>query len=157
MSPGGSLFRGAALEVPDDSLEACPAAPTAPFNWVRFLVEGRELARWRRSAVGRGAVGAPRFPGGVVLLRVRGRCSAPFPAPARQSVHAVLPHTAYRRRSPEVFGLSRQGLPALGETTIPYRPTRPNSFGVKWSSAHQPKDRLRRWRLLKNSATRIRT
>src|SRR3954468_9293582 len=89
-----------------------------------FLVEGRELARWRRSAVGRGAVGAPRFPGGVVLLRVRGRCSPPFPAPARQSVHAVLPHTAYRRRSPAVFGLSREGLPALGETTIPYRPIR---------------------------------
>jgi hypothetical protein len=36
MSPGGSLFRGAALEVPDDSLEAWPAASTAPFNWVRI-------------------------------------------------------------------------------------------------------------------------
>ncbi len=35
MSRGGSLFRGAALEVPDDSLEAWPAASTAPFNWVR--------------------------------------------------------------------------------------------------------------------------
>src|SRR3954462_3928110 len=98
-----------------------------------ILVEGRELARWRRSAVGRGAVGAPRFPAGVVLLRVRGPISAPFPAPARQSVHAVLPHTAYRRRSPAVFGFSRQGLPALGETTIPYRPISPKSFGVKLS------------------------
>src|SRR3954454_12791505 len=123
----------------------------------RNPLEGRELARWRGSAVGRGAVGAPRFPVGVVLLRVRGRCSAPFPAPARQSVHAVLPHTAYRRRSLAVFGFSRQGLPALGETTIPYRPINPNSFGVKVSIAHQPKKRLRRWRLLKNSAMRIRT
>src|SRR4051794_41561612 len=119
-----------------------------------ILVEGRELARWRRSAVGRGAVGAPRFPGGVVLLRVRGRCSAPFPAPARQSVHAVLPHTAYRRRSPAVFGFSRQGMPALGETTIPYRPIRPNSFGVKVSIAHQPKDRLRRGGFVQEKAAR---
>jgi hypothetical protein len=28
-----------------------------------------------------------------------------FPVPARQTVHAVLPHTAYRRSSPAVFGL----------------------------------------------------
>jgi hypothetical protein len=33
-----------------------------------------------------------------------------FPAPARQTVHAVLPHTAYRRRSPPAFDFSRQGL-----------------------------------------------
>src|SRR3954447_21313601 len=98
----------------------------------RFLVEGRELARWRGSAVGREAVGAPRFPAGVVLLRVRGPIIAPFPAPARQSVHAVLPHTAYRRRSPAVFGFSRQGVRALCETTIPYRPISPKSFGVKF-------------------------
>lgn len=31
--------------------------------------------------------------------------SGPFPVPARQTVHAVLPHTAYRRSSPAVFGL----------------------------------------------------
>ena len=29
---------------------------------------------------------------------------APFPASARQTVHAVLPHTAYRRSSPAAFG-----------------------------------------------------
>ena len=28
----------------------------------------------------------------------------PFPVPARQTVHAVLPHTAYRRSSPAAFG-----------------------------------------------------
>ena len=33
--PGGSLPRGAALEVPDASLQTWPAASTAPFNWVR--------------------------------------------------------------------------------------------------------------------------
>ena len=33
--------------------------------------------------------------------------------PPRQTVHAVLPHTAYRRRSPPAFGFSRQGLFAL--------------------------------------------
>jgi hypothetical protein len=78
-------------------------------------------------------------------------------APARQSVHAVLPHTAYRRHSPPAFGLSRQGLPALGETTIPYKPIRPNSLGVKVSRPLHPKFRLRRWRLLTNNAIRIRT
>jgi len=31
--------------------------------------------------------------------------AVPFPVPARQTVHAVLPHTAYRRSSPAVFGL----------------------------------------------------
>jgi hypothetical protein len=75
--------------------------------------------------------GAVAYPGGrsrshwyptvsrrIVLLRVPDQ-SAPFPAPARQSVHAVLPHTAYRRRSPPAFSFSHQGLPALGETTIP--------------------------------------
>jgi hypothetical protein len=31
-----SLLRGAALEVPDDSLQACPAASTAAFNGVRI-------------------------------------------------------------------------------------------------------------------------
>src|SRR5215213_9392662 len=30
----------------------------------------------------------------------------PFPVPARQTVRAVLPHTAYRRFSPAVFGLA---------------------------------------------------
>src|SRR5215469_14012019 len=29
---------------------------------------------------------------------------APFPAPARRTVHAVLPHTALRRSSPPAFG-----------------------------------------------------
>jgi hypothetical protein len=84
----------------------------------RPLLEGRELARWQWSAVGHNATMTSAVSYGVVLRRVRGR-AAPFPAPARQSVHAVLPHTAYRRRSPAAFGLSRQGLPALGETTIP--------------------------------------
>jgi len=31
----------------------------------------------------------------------------PFPAPARRTVHAVLPHTAHRRPSPAVFGNKR--------------------------------------------------
>jgi hypothetical protein len=87
-------------------------------NQPQPLLEGRELARWQFSAVGRDATMTGAVSRGVVLRRVRGR-AAPFPAPARQSVHAVLPHTAYRRRSPAAFGLSRQGLPALGETTIP--------------------------------------
>src|SRR3954466_1329637 len=35
---GGSLLRGAALEVPDDSLQAWPAASIAAFNGHGFLV-----------------------------------------------------------------------------------------------------------------------
>jgi hypothetical protein len=35
---GGRLFRGAALEVPDDSLQAWPAASIAAFNRHGFLV-----------------------------------------------------------------------------------------------------------------------
>src|SRR5258706_10824423 len=84
------------------------------------------------------------------------RCT-PFPAPAHRTVHAVLPHTAHRRRSPPAFGFSRQGLPALGETTIPYRLIRPNSLGVKLSNAQVPKCRLRRGGFLMKSATPIPT
>ncbi len=40
------------------------------------------------------------------------------------------PHTAYRRRSPPAFGLSRQGLFALGATTIPLRRTSPYRSGT---------------------------
>jgi hypothetical protein len=42
-------------------------------------------------------------------------------------VHAVLPHTAYRRRSPPAFGFSRQGLLALGATTVPFRLSGPHA------------------------------
>ncbi len=101
------------------SLSSCPAGRT----------EGRELARSRRSTVGHGAIGAPRFPAGAVLLHDRGLIGAPFPAPARQSVHAVLPHTAYRRRSPPAFGFSRQSLKGLGATTIPDREISPRWSG----------------------------
>ena len=106
-------------------------------------MEGRELARWQFPAVGRDATVTGTVSRGSFFI-VSVTRAAPFPAPARQSVHAVLPHTAYRRRSPAAFGLSRQGLPALGETTIPYRPISPNSFDVKLSNAHRPKCRLRR-------------
>jgi hypothetical protein len=47
--------------------------------------------------------------------------SVPFQLPPPQTVHAVLPHTAYRRRSPAAFGFSRQGLLALGAMTVPLR------------------------------------
>ena len=40
--------------------------------------------------------------------------AAPFPVPARQTVHAVLPHTAYRRSSPSAFGLPAPGLEGPG-------------------------------------------
>jgi hypothetical protein len=88
------------------------------------FVEGRRLARWRGLAVGHEATVTGRFPGGsfffMPLVSAR-----PFPAPARQSVHAVLPHTAYRRCSPPAFGRSRQSLKGLGATTVPDREISP--------------------------------
>src|SRR4051794_11402696 len=49
ITPGGSLPRGAALEVRDASLQTWPAASTAPFNWVRNPSEKPSVARWRTS------------------------------------------------------------------------------------------------------------
>jgi hypothetical protein len=83
-----------------DDANTKPAPPTTaatdtdPHNW-----EGRGLARWRVSAVGLGA-SAWGFPAAVFAVTV---ADAPFPVPARQTVHAVLPHTAYRRSSPAAF------------------------------------------------------
>jgi hypothetical protein len=81
------------------------------------LVNSRSQSRWD-----------PTVSREVVLLCGRGLIVAPFPAPARQSVHAVLPHTAYRRRSPPAFGFSRQSLKGLGATTVP-----DSEISPKWS------------------------
>ena len=71
---------------------------------------------------------SPGFPCGP--LHCGDRCQvAPFPAPARQTVHAVFPHTAYRRRSPPAFGLPRQSRKGLGSTTIPDKVTSPSWSG----------------------------
>src|SRR5262245_51954634 len=59
-----------------------------------------------------------------------------FQLPPPRTVHAVLPHTAHRRRSPPAFGLSRQGLPALGSTTSPESLIRPNMGGLASSSTN---------------------
>ncbi len=44
MPLGGRLFRGAALEVPDDSLQAWPAASIAAFNAHELLVRNLSVA-----------------------------------------------------------------------------------------------------------------
>src|SRR4051794_3236366 len=95
---------------------------------------------FRRSSApaGGSGAGAVALPGGrsrshegrafsrrVVLLRGRGQV-APFPAPARKTVRAVLPHTAYRRRSPPAFGVTRQTRKGLGAATVPSRLIRPS-------------------------------
>jgi hypothetical protein len=54
---------------------------------------------------------------------------APLQLPPPQTVHAVLPHTAYRRRSPPAFGRSRQGLLALGAIAAPFRLSNPHWSG----------------------------
>src|SRR4030081_2852283 len=73
---------------------ATTAAAATHHKW-----EGRGLARWRLSTVGLGA-SAGSFLAAAFVLTV---ADAPFPVPPRQTVHAVLPHTAYRRSSPAAF------------------------------------------------------
>jgi hypothetical protein len=80
----------------------------------------------------------------------------PFPTPARRTVHAVLSHTAHRRRSPPAFGVTRQARKGLGEATMPSRPTSPRWFGDRKKTTERPYPRLRWWRLLTTSARRIR-
>jgi hypothetical protein len=106
-----------------------PPAPAAENNSPRTsdggsgtgavaLINSRSQNRWD-----------PMVSHEVVLLRGRGQIVAPFPVPARQSVHAVLPHTAYRRRSPPAFGFSRQSLKGLGATTVLDSEIRPRWSG----------------------------
>ena len=52
-----------------------------------------------------------------------------FQPPPHRTVHAVLPHTAHRRRSPPAFGFPRQSRKGLGSTTIPDKVTRPSWSG----------------------------
>ena len=100
-------------------------------------MEGRELARWRCLALGHETTMATRFP--VWSFFFVSVVSAPrFPTPARQSVHAVLPHTAYRRRSPPAFGLSRQALKGLGATMVPDREISPRWSGDWKASTFHP-------------------
>src|SRR6266700_2597612 len=75
--------------------------------------------------------------------------------PPPRSVHAVLPHTAHRRRSPPAFGFPRQDLFGLGATTIPTRLARRSRAGARTPTSHRPNRRPRRWRLLRNSPSRI--
>jgi putative transposase len=96
----------------------------------RHLISATEVGS-RAGAVTRiggrlGAAGDRRVSPGVLHLRGPGPIVGPFPAPARQTVHVVLPHTAYRRRSPPAFGFPRQGLVAPGAITIPLRLTNPH-------------------------------
>src|SRR3954454_21064729 len=100
-------------------------------------MEGRELARWQCSAVGLGATVTAAVSRGGVLRQVPGR-GAPFPPPARQTVRAVLPHTAYRRRSPPAFGVPRQARKGLGAATVPCRVIRPSWFGEAKAMTYLP-------------------
>jgi hypothetical protein len=70
-------------------------------------------------------------------------------------VHAVLPHPPHRRRSPPAFGLPASPR-RVGSTTIPDKVISPNWFGDWKVITDQPNARDRRWRLLMNSASRIR-
>jgi hypothetical protein len=129
-----------------------PADLRCPPHPARSNSKERSFSR----SVGGSGAGAVALPGGrsrsrgdrsvsrrVVLLRGRGQV-APFPTPARQSVHAVLPHTAYRRRSPPAFGLSRQSRKGLGAATVPVSPTSPSWFGDWKNTTERPQPR-RRW------------
>jgi hypothetical protein len=66
------------------------------------------------SAVGLGApVGG--FPAASFASTV---ADVPFPVPARQTVHAVLPLTAYRRSSPAAFGFPGAHWPGWDDDSI---------------------------------------
>ena len=81
------------------------------------LIDSRSQSRWART-VSRGVF----FSVAIVTSWFR------FQLPPVKSVHAVLPHTAYRRRSPPAFGFSRQSLKGLGATTVP-----DSEISPKWS------------------------
>src|SRR3712207_586809 len=68
--PGGSLSRGAALEVPDDSLRAWPAASTAPFGWAR--IPGERTSLFRRDVAFRQTGRTAVVPHGHYSSRRRG-------------------------------------------------------------------------------------
>src|SRR6185369_5264374 len=59
----------------------------------------------------------PEFPRGQLSLQPW-PVSLPFPAPARQTVHAVLPHTAYRRSSPAAFDFPSPKRPGRDDDPI---------------------------------------
>ena len=136
-----------------------PTSPPRPATYCRSTKQRQDVGS------GAGAVAlsgvrscshfSPGFPCGPLHCSDHGRALRFQPPPLR-TVHAVLPHTAHRRRSPPAFGLSRQGFPALGATTIPYKLIRPRSAGAEVSITRHPKARLRRCFLLMNSASRIR-
>src|SRR3989440_11967912 len=76
--------------------------------------EGRRQARWRQSVVGP-RVCIPAVSRQVVPPVVTVTRALPFPASPLQSVHKVLPYTAYRRPSPEgMHGAAVRDVP--GET-----------------------------------------
>ena len=79
-----------------------------------------------------------------------------FQPPPPRTVHAVLPHTAHRRRSPAAFGFPRQSRKGLGATTIPDKVIRPSRLGEAKATTHRPNAKLRRWRLLMKRSSRIR-
>ena len=149
---------------PGASCANSAAAPGAPGSSPRPSTSSKP-ARSQDVGSGAGAVAlsgvrscshfSPGFPCGPLHCSDHGRALRFQPPPLR-TVHAVLPHTAHRRRSPPAFGLSRQGFPALGATTIPYKLIRPRSAGAEVSITRHPKARLRRCFLLMNSASRIR-
>ncbi len=72
MPPGGSLFRGAALEAPDDPMQAWPAASTAAFNRVRVPGEKTSLNSARdKEPIAGTAPPIPRSMAAVVAGPVR--------------------------------------------------------------------------------------
>lgn len=74
----------------------------------------------------------------------------------RSIVGCSLPHTAYRRRSPSAFRLSRQGLLALGAITVPFGFSSPQNSVDLGATTDRPKPRLRLCRLPMNNASRSR-
>jgi putative transposase len=86
---GGSLFRGAALEVPDDSLQAWPAASIAAFNGHGFLVRKPQYTSAEFDA----------FTTRQGIRRSLGRTGVCWDNAAAESLFAALKNEMYYRQS----------------------------------------------------------
>lgn len=52
--------------------------------------------------------------------------------------HAILPHTAHRRRSPPAFGVTRQARKGLGAATVPVRSINPRALVEAKATTYHP-------------------
>ena len=102
-------------QTPNNAAVTAPTSADTPNHPDHDLGGSGAGAVANGSAVGLALL--PGFPRGQLSLQPW-PVSLPFPAPARQTVHAVLPHTAYRRSSPAAFGFPGPKRPGRDDDPI---------------------------------------